>query len=402
MTPDRALLLKRAFAALGAIGLAVWAFWWGDAITYFELYFGKKTWLQYPMFGADFWSQPEYAARLWLSGRDPYVSRGHLFHYPPLAIRLFLWVGLFSPPTALRIWVITLIAIVVAGTVVAHRTRGKLGLESPPLTLSLLAVLVSFPIVFQLERSNFDLLTLAALLAALPLFARERAAMDFAGGCLLAIGPWVKLYPGLMGFGLVALRRKWAALGFVVAGVVIGLLTPVETRDSFEVLGVQVGRVRAMAKIANIPQWSHSISAAWLYLVHSSKGPFSTLLQRIPEGIVAGGLVVGGISLVCFQLFRYRAGNTLLYPLLLWICAAASCAPVIANDYSLAFYPIAVVACSSLRDPWAAKLGILASLVWWQPFLLPIPAWPLLLVKLAGVAAVGVSLVERARESRGS
>lgn len=390
---------RRVASAIGAVGLGLWVWWWVDALTTFDLALASKTWLQYPAFGADFWSQSEYAARLWWTGGDPYLSRGHLFHYPPIVIRLFLWVNLFTQGAALRIWVVFLSALVAVAAAVSVRARGRLGLEKPPPTLAILAVLVSFPVIFQLERSNFDLITLAVLLLSLPLLSREKPLPDFVAGCLLAVGPWVKLYPGLMGLGLLSLRRKWAIAGFGVAGVVIGALAPRETMSSFEVLGVQMGRIRAFSKTGPYPIWSHSLSLAWLQIAHGVRTlPVALWLQRTSESAVAGVLVVGAIAAVCYGAYRHRADGRLLYPLLLWICAVASCAPIIANDYSLAFYPLAVVACFGLRDPWPAKLGVLASLLWWQPFALPLPGSVVLVAKLAGVFGLGFSLVQRARE----
>lgn len=399
MTPNRATLFRRIAGALGAVGLLAWVLWWVDALTYLDLSLAGRTWLEFPAFGADFWSQSEYAARLWSSGGDPYASRGHLFHYPPIVIRSFLWVTWFSQAAALRIWVTFLAVLTTFASVIAVRTRRQIGLWQPPVTLAILAVLTSFPVLFQLERSNFDLITLVAVLLALPLFSRETPAWDFAAGCLLSVGPWVKLYPGLMGLGLVALRRKWAVVGFAVAGVAIFALAPRETMSSFEVLGIQMARIRAFSKVGPYPIWSHSLSLAWLQIAHGvRKEPFATLLQRISESVVAGGIVVGVIGAVCYRLYRYRANGRLIYPLLLWICATASCAPIIANDYSLAFYPLATLACFSLRDPWPVKIGVLASLLWWQPFRLPLPGEIVLLAKISGVFAIGWSLVRRASE----
>lgn len=399
MTPARATLLRRIAGALGTVGLIAWVLWWADALAYLDLALAGKTWLEYPAFGADFWSQSEYAARLWWSGGDPYASRGHLFHYPPIVIRFFLWVNWFSQSTSLRIWVTFLAALVAWASAVAVQTRRRLGLWQPPITLAILAVLASFPVLFQLERSNFDLITLFVLLLALPLFAKESPGWDFAAGCLLSVGPWVKLYPGLMGLGLVALRRKWAVVGFAVAGVAIFALAPRETVSSFQVLGIQMARIRAYADVGPYPIWSHSLSLAWLQLVHGvRKEPFATWLHRIPESVAAGGMVVSAIGTVCYLLYRRRTNGTLLYPLLLWICATASCAPIIANDYSLAFYPLAAVACLSLGDPWPVKIAVLASLLWLQPFRLPLPGELVLVAKISGVFALGWSLVRRASE----
>jgi hypothetical protein len=218
--------LWRAARVAGFVAIALWVAWWGHAIYGLYLVGDKYTQVRLPMFGADFWSQSDYAARLFAKGIDPYASRGHLFHYPPIVIRLFLWTPHFPVETALRIWVVFLILLIVLGTLAAVKARRRFAVGQLPASLAIALVLFSSPVIFQLERANFDLITLAAILIALPLFRRETAATDFLAGCVLAVGPWVKLYPGLMSLGLLALRRWKALAGFVVAGAVIGLLTP--------------------------------------------------------------------------------------------------------------------------------------------------------------------------------
>src|SRR5512146_2526277 len=120
MLPLKAVTVPRVLSIVGGAALALWAAWWLHALYFLDLPFAEKTWLVFPAFGADFWSQSEYAARLFASGIDPYASEGHLFHYPPLVIRLFLWVNYCSENQSLRIWVGSLIALLVAGAVVAH------------------------------------------------------------------------------------------------------------------------------------------------------------------------------------------------------------------------------------------------------------------------------------------
>ncbi len=392
-------VLKRYSGVLGYAVLAAWAVWWIYSLDRLELWGCSKTWIRYAFFGADFTTQSDYAARLWSGGVDPYSFRDHLFHYPPLVIRLFLWTPLFPQFTALRIWIVVLAALIIIGTVVAVIVRRKLRIEQIPMSFALPAVLLSFPAIFTMERSNFDLITLAVMLIAHRLFGSRNPRAEILAGCLLAVGPWVKLYPGIMGLGLVALRRWKALAGFVITGVAIGLAAPAETLRSFETLRVAVERIKLMSKTDPLPTWSHSLSVAWQKIAQAASG--TTLgkpLAAIP-GDVAAAIVVAVIAgWVCIRIYRSSNSEALTYPLLLWLNALGSCVGAIANDYSLMFLPLAIVAVVSVRDPWFVRVSMALLLLWWQPIDLPIPAFPLLVIKMLGLIAVGVSLVQRAKE----
>lgn len=391
--------LWRAANVAGFVAIAVWALWWGDAIYRLYLYGDKYTQIRLPMFGADFWSQSDYAARLFARGVDPYASRGHLFHYPPIVIRLFLWTPHFSIETALRMWVVFLIFLIIVAALAAAKVRERLAVGPLPASLAIALVLFSSPVIFQLERANFDLITLAAILIALPLFRRGTNTAEFLAGCVLAIGPWVKIYPGLMGLGLLALRRWRAAAGFIVAGALIGLAAPAETVRSFDVLALAMKRVKFMSYIDQYYTWSHSISVGYLKLAQAASGtPFGKVLLAIPIDVIGGGLVLGGASWVSYRIYRLRGCDALLYPLLLWLNALGSCVGVIANDYSLTFLPLAAIAVHSFKDPWFVKISMLLLAIWWQPLDPHILGLPFLIIKLLGIASVGVSLVRRARE----
>jgi hypothetical protein len=83
---------------------------------------------------------------------------------------------------------------------------------------------------------------------------------------------------------------------------------------------------------------------------------------------------------------------------LLWLNALGSCVGVIANDYSLAFLPLAAICVHSFKDPWFVKLSMLLLVIWWQPLDPHLMGIPFLAIKLLGIASVGVSLVLRAKE----
>lgn len=389
----------RYAAIAGYALLVVWVVWWADALYELNLWASQHTLIHVPLFGADFFSQSDLAAREWASGIDPYASRGHLFHYPPLVIRLFLWTPLFEEKLALRIWIVVCILLMVAGTWAAVRVRKSLPVGQLPLSLALAFVLFSFPVVFELERANFDLITLAALLIALWLFSKGTNTAEFLAGCVLAAGPWVKLYPGLMGLGLVALRRYRATAGFVVACAAIGLAAPSETMRSFDVLRLAVERVKNVSKIVPQSPWGHSLSVAWLKIGQAASSTFlGKAMLAIPMDAAAGAFVLGLAGWVCYRLYRLPRTNELLYPLLLWLNALGSCVGAIANDYSLAFLPLAAIAVFSLKDGWFVRIGMALLVIWWQPLDVKLDSGVLLAIKVLGLVVVGMSIVKRAEE----
>ena len=396
---SRADALRRYASWVSAAALAGWAWWWWISLEELNLWGCAATWIRHPFFGADFTTQSDYAARVWLGGADPYLFRDHLFHYPPIVIRLFLWTPHFPNSTALRIWVVVLAILIVLGTLAAVRVRRRLGLERLPALAAVALVLFSFPAIFTLERSNFDLITLAVVLLALPLFRRNSPRAEFIAGCILAVGPWVKLYPGIMGLGLIATRRWRATAGFALAGVAIGLAAPAETLRSFEALRLAVERIKQAAKVDPLPTWSHSLSIAWQNLGQAlADTPLAGPVQAISGDAAGMTLVLATGGWVSWRVYRARGAEGVLYPLLLWLNALGSCVGAIANDYSLMFLPLAIVAVFSLRDPWFVRISMALLLVWWQPIELPIGAVPLFIIKLMALAAVGVCLVRRAQE----
>jgi spermidine synthase len=387
---------RQLLTRLGLVGLLAWAFWWLPTLSSLRLRGAEYLWFTYPAFGADFYTQTDYAARLWASGGDPYANESYLFHYPPIVIRLFNWVIRLTPHAALVIWVLVIIALIAGGTVLALRTRRELGGSDLPAPFAILLVFLTFPAIFAMERANFDLIVLIAIVVALKIMEPGGKIRDFIGGTVFAVAPWVKLYPGLIGVGLLGLRRFWAVAGFAFGGVAIGLLTPAETLRSFHIIRLAVRNYTAFAEIGHYDWWSHSLTVAWLRAtIALSSSPLGPLLSKIPGTVAALLFIAPLLGWVTLRVYRSKHGYRVAYPLLMWICALASCLPVIANDYSLVFLPIAAVAVYGSDSGRLAHWAMLASLLWWQPFRLPIPPPWLLLCKLSALVAVASSLVER-------
>jgi hypothetical protein len=259
-------------------------------------------------------------------------------------------------------------------------------------------VLLSTPLLFTLERSNFDLITLAGILLAVPLLEKNVLWLDLLAGALLSFGPWVKIYPGLIGLGLLALRRPRCLAGFVLGGVLIGIAWPAETLRSFEVLQIAIARVKSGSLGTAFPPWSHSLSIAWRDVAAGAGASLKPVLTKMPGSVMALLVLSGPLAWVCLRVYRCRKSEPLTYPLLLWVVSAASFVPEIANDYSLAFLPLAAAAVLGARDSRLVLAGTAVAALWWQPFAFPIPGFALLLVKLIGLLVVGASIVARAAE----
>ncbi len=59
---------------------------------------------------------------------------------------------------------------------------------------------------------------------------------------------------------------------------------------------------------------------------------------------------------------------------------------------------LAALATWSWRDRWAVQVTLAALLLWWQPLDLHLPLRLVIAIKVAGLVAVGFSIVQRALE----
>lgn len=391
---------RRALDVLCVAVLLAWVVWWYDGFQHLILVGINRMWFRLPALGADFWTESDLFARVWLKGEDPYLNEDRLFHYPPLVLRLFAWVGFFHPILACKIWIVVLGVIIVVATVVACRSRVALGLREVPILHALPLVLLNSAVVFEMERANWDYISFVAVLVALPLMRPKRPALDFVAGCLLSVCPWVKIYPGLLGLGLLALRRWHAFAGFVVGCVGFLVAYWGETVRSLHIVKLAMDIVRRLGWLGGqYPPWVHSLSMAWLRILDVTIG--RTKGQKIVTYTAwpfAMACVLPIIFWVGLRLYRSKHADRLTYVWLLWVLAIASFVPDIANDYSLSFLPVAVIAVCSFRDPLLVRMALVLLGLWWQPFFLPIPGPIMLAIKLLGVVAVGRSIIARADE----
>ena len=383
--------------AVSIAPLMIWVAWWAQSAGVDRLTHAEHLWLpELPKLAADYVVHIDWAARLWASGGDPYspANREHMFPYSPMVPRLFGWASGYEPEVAARVWLGVVAALIGAGAWMSWRSRHELGLRPIPLPALIVAVAFSTPVLFAMERGQCDVLALPAIAAGVFAMRRRSATGDLLAGLAFVLAASLKYYPGLVLVGLIA-HRRWRSVGsFVAAGAVIVLHDRRWIIASMHNARLVYDYFDAGNK-AIIHPVEHSLSACW--------GPFwrtvgADGLAEVPGLIAAAAIIVPMVALVSWRVAsRDRSGAT-TWPLMLWIVSAATFVPPLANDYSLIFLPLAALAAWDRRDPvWIHVLmGYL--LLWWQPFAFPIDGGIVLLFKVLGVAAVGGSLVARAKE----
>ncbi len=391
--------LPRLWAVVGLLLLALWATWWGVSWRRNSLVQVDKTWIMgWNFLGLDFLNNYQ-ASRHWLAGGDAYREPigdplQRAFCYPPLVLPTFAWCNWFPAQRALHLFMLALVVIIGAGVWCVGRSRDELNLRHVPFTLMLAAVLWSTPFLYALERGNFDILVLPPLLIAAWALRERGWWRDGVAGSCLAYAAGIKIYPVILVLGLIPLRRPRALLFAGVAGVLLLCFH----------FGDYAGfRANAAAMVAQsdpkinrfLSGTMHSLAATWPLLVE----PFGLKpLIRFP-GLFAAGLILGPILLwTSWQVYRYGEPRRLILPYFLWLTALASFFPPVANDYSLVFLPLAVLASWDRRDPVWVHMALALLLLSWQPWQIDVGARVLIFGKVAAIWAVGISIVGRARE----
>ena len=391
-------LLHRTLRTVGWAILAIWACWWVVGFYQSHLPGLERTWVRIPCFGIDYTRNVDQPSRIWVAGNDPYADPVLKYCYPPLVLPFFAWSSLMSPSAALAVWLTVLGSFAAAGAYAAWRTRHQLGLTPIPLVWAFIGVLVSTPVLFAMERANYDLVSIPLIIAAVALLGRKSKYAEIIGGALLAIAPWMKVYPGLLGVGLLSLRRWRALTSFAVTGAAIAIIQLPDTLRFLDANRKAIDEVYVLAAAephGRVCAWQHSLTELWPKFWRDT--PLHEL-SRIPGMAMTALVLLPLLAWVSYRIFRSSERGRLAYPYLLWVLALASFVPPIANDYSLISLPMAVLAVWDRRDSRSIQIAIALLLLWWQPLALPIDTRLLFLTKLLGLSAVGAILVERARQ----
>ena len=380
------------FRVLGLSLLTLWVYWWGRSFQENHLVSANHLWLpELDVLAGDLMVNTVPPAKAMIAGRDPY-SEG-LAIYPPLAYLSFVWAAPMNPKSATITWLSATAIIAGIGALAAGKARRRLALEEVPWSILLVAVLFSNPLLFAMERGNLDSLILLYVMLAIVLLKRGGAIAETVAGVVCALAMWTKFYPGLLLVGIVALRRWRAIPGFVVAGILIGLIDVPSLIKLSENMKTVIEIFSPTFNSFHVA--SHSLSTAWVTLLPNTKLEALTVIPGIVGAAFLLGPLLGWISLKVFCCPRRL---DLAFPFLTWLLALATFVPSLANDYNLFFLPIACLASWDRRDPVVAHMLIALMILWWQPVSLPIGGDLLLAFKYGGLVAVAICLNRRVIE----
>ena len=383
--------------ALGLIG--AWIAWWVASIRQDSLVLGRSTWVPtLPFLAGDYKVSIDHIARVQASGIDPYRNPNDwvapLYLYPPMVARVFSWVTLFDVPTSIKVWLASLAVILTIGAVASWRVRRTLGLTPLPLACLVTVALYGSPTILTMERGQTDPLILLPFLAAIWLLGRRGAWPEVAAGLILGATAWLKYYPGVTLIALAFLGRRKAVLGFVAAGALIGIVDLDGVREAMKHASfVQQAFKPDRPEVLHPVQ--HWIVAAW----NSNPIVKATWpLKLIPAMAAEVVLLVPLVLLVSRKVLRSADPDRLLLPYFCWLTSATTFALPGSHDYNLTLLPLAALAVWDRRDSWRVHAALACSLIWLQPFQVPVSGQVLMGLKLAALYAVGVSLSSRASE----
>jgi hypothetical protein len=374
----------------GGVLLLLWLVWWTASFLRKvpELYRPPGVSLAMPVYtylGVDF-IHNEAGVLTWRNAGSPYP---HLVgdpinpHYlpPPLTLYAFSWTLAFPPDyivtdprhtsilsdqipypaRAILVWFIASTGILLAAVWWALRCRRRLGLAPLPGAFIFALTLFSYPVTFELERGNFNVLVLFFIFAATLWWPRVRKALraEAVAGFCAGIAAALKVFPLILFPGFLVLRRYVAAVAMVVTVALVWLGTA-HLMTHWTYLAAYIAKTQADA----IPFPMHSLSILWHFFwkgtpLGSLSGGTGALLAIAPPAVLVGG-----------ALFFSPVRDRFAYPFLLWLAALGTFAMMISVDYNLLLLLVATIALWKRGDPWWIHVALVP---WWvvlQPFLL--------------------------------
>jgi hypothetical protein len=134
---------------------------------------------------------------------------------PPIAV-LFRPLALLPDDLGPYVWWAVCIGSIVVTTLLMMRRR--------PILIGLAVLLLSIPLVYEIGVGNLNALLIAGIVGAWYLFTRGR---DVAAGAVIAGMTGLKLTPVVLAWWLITQRRWSAFRAFIVAGLVIAVISVV-------------------------------------------------------------------------------------------------------------------------------------------------------------------------------
>lgn len=383
---------KRITTFTGIVLLLIWLVWWGVSIHRGDLLWAAQSSIHIPAFGIDFSLHTETPTRIWLTGENPYADKELLFSYPPIVPRLFSWVYFFTPRQALNIWIVTLGVIALTSATMANGWRKDIGLNSFSSYWVASLFVFSAPVIFAMERSNYDMLIIPLVIFGVTLSNSKSETLPVFGGLLLGLAIWAKLYPIFIIFGLFVTRKYSATFWSIFWVGLIGLSDVAEMYQFHLNTNIHVDKAKYVAGLGGFYPctWNHSFSLSWPSFWKD------TPLIHINGNVGASVVILGMIWWVSNMIRRVAVPVTMLTSYLLWIIAAATFLPPVSNDYNLAPLPLAFLA------NWQGKsklnyLTLLCMVLWCEPVGFPANANIMLLAKLGALAGTGWLIIQNCR-----
>ena len=424
--------------------LALWAVWWAMSFAQpvpklIQPKEPPSSLWRYDYLGLDF-IHNDAGERTWWSGVNPYL---HLYGDPinpfyvctPPTLLFFPWVMALPPEgtvqshehnalpqvipypfRAIVVWFVASVGMIVVATLAAAAARRRLGasggggegegLPLVPIPVMLVAMLFSYPVLFELERGNFNVLVLLFIAlgclpwlwnrtapAGAPVAARRWSREIWAGICL-GLAAALKVFPLILLPGLIVLRKFLAAI-VMVATLLLLWLSMFHLTESWSRIAAAIAHEQANI----IPVAMHSLSISWRHIWGA------TVLARVSPAYGSLALLAPPAAIVSWFVFRSPARNRLMYPYALWLAALGTCAMMIAVDYNLLLLVMATLIVWDRRDPLWLQLLLIPWLLVWQPFQLGPDSFhrtqwfaiTLFAMKLWAMLAVGLLVIWRAR-----
>jgi hypothetical protein len=414
----RALL---ALNVLCALLLAGWGGWWGVNLASGRLVHpGRFGFEEAGRLGGDF-SHNDLAARKLVAGENPYLvelggewGTGR-YSYPPVVLALFLWCPAFPQAVTTAVWVVFTGGALVLAAVLGWRHRARLGLGRLPLLPCLVWLLFSLPVIFEMERGQYDVLVLLLVWLGWRLAARSQALKsECAAALCLAVAVWIKVYPAPLLFGLAAGRRYRLLLLTVAFGVAVGVAPWGATRDFVAAAPATMQAQRAThfrsvrllvegrwdELAPDNPTWKHAFRAAQHSLSDYLPGLCQDLglpwLARVP-GLVQAALASAPLLFwVCLLQYRRGDADTLL-PVLLWLVVLGTFLMPMSWAYNLCLLPVLAIMLYDPRAPWWQQAGLAALTLYLVPWRVEVRALSHLLfaMKFLGLLTVTGLLARR-------
>jgi hypothetical protein len=414
----RTLLALNVLCGLLLVG---WAAWWGVNLAHSRLVHpGRFGFEEAGQLGGDF-SHNDLGARKLVAGENPYrVALGGewgtgRYSYPPVVLALFLWCPLFPPDVTAVVWLVLSCLALLLAAVLAWRHRPRLGLGGLPLAPCLVWLLFSLPVLFELERGQYDVLVLLLVWLGWRLTAHSRAlTSELAAGLCLAVAAWIKVYPTPLLLGLAAGRRYRLLLLTVALGVALGVV-PWRATQEFLAAAPETMQAQRAAHFHSVrlltegrwdeltpdsTTWKHTFRAAQHSLSDYLPGLWQDLGLAAPArvpGLVQSAVVAAPLLLwICLLQYRRGDAETLL-PVLLWLVVLGTFLMPASWDYNLCLLPVLAIMVYDPRGPAWQQAGLAALALYMVPWRVELRALAHLtfLLKWLGLLAVTGMLARR-------